>query len=102
MCGSEAVCDDVCVFATECHFVQLSVNVTECVSVYVAVQVWAYVCICQCAFFGERLGRLCVRRPVTTSRNVFWECLSLFLASVRVGSWVCMCQCVISGVVEQE
>lgn len=39
MCGSEAVCDDVCVFATECHFVQLSVNVTECVSVYVAVQV---------------------------------------------------------------
>lgn len=38
MCGSEAVCGDVCVFATECNFVQLSVNVTECVSVYVAVQ----------------------------------------------------------------
>lgn len=48
-------------------------------------------CISQCAFFGERLGRLAVRRPVTTSRNVFWEGRRLFLASVRVGSWVCMC-----------
>lgn len=75
---SLCVCDSIIVCDSECHLVQLSANVTACVSVHGAGTACGCASVGLCVYlsmhiFGGTGLCVCVRGTVTTLGNVFWE-----------------------------